>query len=59
VPQVLHAPPPLPQALLEFPDWHLPAVSQQPFAQFEGPQVCGMFWQLPLVQVCVEEHCRH
>ena len=48
VPQPLQAPPPVPQAVLEVPAWHLPLESQQPVAQLDGPQVCGMSLQAPL-----------
>jgi hypothetical protein len=59
VPQLLHALPPPPHAELAVPGWHLPVASQHPFAQFDGLQVCGMSWQLPLVQDCVAVHCAH
>jgi hypothetical protein len=38
--QVVHAAPPLPQALLAVPFWHMPALSQQP-VQVEVEQVEG------------------
>ena len=56
MPQLLHAPPPAPHAVFAVPAWHLPVESQQPEAQFVGPQVVVIGWQAPLVHTCWELH---
>ena len=37
--QLLHDSPPMPQALLSLPPWHMPFESQQPPGQLANPQV--------------------
>ena len=57
MPQLLQAPPPVPQAAAVVPGWHLPVPSQHPLAQLVGPQVVGADSQvLAALQTCCAVH---